>query len=62
LFLAATGKQQACHGEGENRGGRSVDFHNGYIMPHSGAPPLEFLPESRPLMRAYNLSAGAFFG
>jgi hypothetical protein len=29
LFLATTGKQQACQGEGENRGGHSVEFHNG---------------------------------
>jgi hypothetical protein len=36
LFLATTGKQQTCQGEWENRGGHSVDFHNGNMMTHSG--------------------------
>ena len=43
MFLATTGKQQACQGKRKNRGGHSVDFHNGNIMPQPGPPALNFL-------------------
>jgi len=49
LFLATTGKQQPCQGEGKNGGGDSIYFHNGTMMPYPGHLWLKFLPPAAPL-------------